>query len=111
LKTSFNRYALDQGLNRHSPDDLAQIVRDYGAKDSFTQTATIDEVKDWLSHEKPAVIHGYFTRFGHIIVLVGYDSTGFIVHDPYGEWFADGYDLNNPDGNNERVSFSITLTT
>ena len=99
------RYALDQGLDRHSPDDLAQIVRDYGAKDSFTQTASIDEVKDWLSHQKPAVIHGYFTAYGHIIVLVGYDSTGFIVHDPYGEWFADGYDLNNPDGNNEKGKF------
>jgi uncharacterized protein YvpB len=99
------RYALDQGLSRHDPYDLAQIVRDYGAKDTFTQVATIDQVKDWLANGKPTVIHGYFTRFGHIIVLVGYDSTGFIVHDPYGEWFADGYDLNNPDGNNEKGKF------
>lgn len=99
------RYALDQGLDRHNPDDLAQIVRDYGAKDTFTQAATIDQVKDWLAKKKPTVIHGYFTPSGHIIVLVGYDSTGFIVHDPYGEWFADGYDLNNPDGNNEKGKF------
>jgi uncharacterized protein YvpB len=99
------RYALDQGLSRHDGYDLAQIVRNYGAKDTFTQAATIDQVKDWLSDGKPTVIHGYFTTFGHIIVLVGYDSTGFIVHDPYGEWFSDGYDLNNPDGNNEKGKF------
>ncbi|MEG4801047.1 C39 family peptidase [Microcoleus sp. ARI1-B5] len=99
------RYALDQGLDRHAPNDLAQIVRDYGAKDTFTQAATIDEVKDWLGNGKPTIIHGYFTPFGHIIVVVGYDSTGFIVHDPYGEWFADGYDFNDPEGNNEKGKF------
>jgi uncharacterized protein YvpB len=90
-------YALDHGLDRHSPDDLAQIVQDYGGKDHFTKNATIDQVKDWLANGNPAVTHGYFTQSGHVIALVGYDSTGFIVHDPYGEWFADGYDVNDPD--------------
>jgi hypothetical protein len=23
---------------------------------------------------------------------VGFDSKGFLVHDPYGEWFESGYD-------------------
>lgn len=98
-------YALDQGLSRHSGDDLAAIVRDYGAKDNFTTTATIEQVKDWLAKGNPAVIHGYFTQTGHIIVVVGYDNKGFIVHDPYGEWFADGYDRNDPYGNDEKGKF------
>ncbi|HIK29236.1 MAG: C39 family peptidase [Oscillatoriaceae bacterium SKW80] len=85
------QYALSKGLNRHEPEHLAIIVRDYGRKDDFKRNATIDAVKDWLAARNPCVIHGYFTSFGHIIVVVGYDPNGFIVHDPYGEWFSDGY--------------------
>lgn len=98
-------YALNQGLNPKAPLDLAQIVQDYGAKDTFTFKGTIAEVKDWLAKGNPVVIHGYFTPVGHIIVLVGYDSTGFIVHDPNGEWFSGGYDRNQPDGNNQKGKF------
>ncbi|QNH58483.1 MAG: peptidoglycan-binding protein [Limnospira indica BM01] len=85
------RYALDMGYSRHNPYDLARIVRDYGARDHFTENAVIEDVQDWIAAGYPAVIHGYFTSFGHIIVVVGYDQNGFIVHDPYGEWFSTGY--------------------
>ena len=98
-------YAVNKGLDRHSPHDLAQIVQDYGGKDNFSVSATINQVKDWLAQGNPAVTHGYFTQSGHVIALVGYDSTGFIVHDPYGEWYADGYDVNDPDGNNTKGRF------
>jgi uncharacterized protein YvpB len=86
------QYAIDKGYSRHNPWDLAQIVKDYGAQDRFTENGTIDGVKDWLASGNPAVIHGWFTSFGHIIVVAGCDSNGFIVHDPYGEWFPSGYD-------------------
>jgi uncharacterized protein YvpB len=86
------QYAIDKGYSRWEPKDLAKIVRDYGAQDYFTENATIDDVQDWLASGNPAVIHGYFTSFGHIVVAVGYDSEGFFVHDPYGEWFPTGYD-------------------
>ena len=85
-------YAIAKGYSRWDPYDLAKIVRDYGAQDFYTENATIDEVQDWLASGNPAVIHGYFTSFGHIIVAAGYDSEGFFVHDPYGEWFPTGYD-------------------
>jgi len=88
------QYALAKGYSRWDPYDLAKIVRDYGCKDIFKENATIEEAKNWLADGKPAVIHGYFTSFGHIMPLVGYDKTGFFVHDPYGEWFPDGYDTN-----------------
>lgn len=85
-------YAIAKGYSRWDPYDLAKIVRDYGAQDYFTENATIDDVQDWLASGNPAVIHGYFTSFGHIIVAAGYDSEGLFVHDPYGEWFPTGYD-------------------
>ncbi|TAF51456.1 MAG: peptidoglycan-binding protein [Oscillatoriales cyanobacterium] len=90
------RYAIGKGYSRHSPYDLAKIVKDYGGQDDFRVNATISQVQDWLSDRKPVVVHGYFTSFGHIVVLVGYDETGFFVHDPYGEWFSTGYRTDLP---------------
>jgi uncharacterized protein YvpB len=85
------RWCLQRGYSRHSPEDLARVVRDYGRRDEFTVWGTIERCQEHLRGGNPCVIHGYFTSFGHIIVLVGYDSKGFIVHDPYGEWFWNGY--------------------
>ncbi|MGF1493333.1 MAG: C39 family peptidase [Microcoleaceae cyanobacterium] len=89
-------YALDNNLSRHSPGDLARIVEAYGAKDVLDLYATMDAVKSWLAAGNPVVTHGYFTTFGHIIAVVGYDEKGLIVHDPYGEWYSSGYDRNAP---------------
>jgi len=84
-------YALNSGYSRHDPYDLARIVRDYGMKDTFKNNGKIEEIQQWLLAGKPVVIHGYFTSFGHIVVVSGFDEQGFFVHDPYGEWFSTGY--------------------
>ena len=91
LEDELFQYMIRKGLNRHSPEDLARVVRDYGKKDDFTVWGTFDRCRNHIAAGNPCVIHGYFTSFGHIIVLVGYDDKGFIVHDPYGEWFSSGY--------------------
>lgn len=91
LEDELYAYMESRGLSRHSPQDLATVVRDYGLSDNFTATASIDAVKGHLNEGNPCITHGYFTDFGHIIVLVGYDQRGFLVHDPYGEWFSTGY--------------------
>lgn len=85
------QYAINKGYSHGNPYDLAKIVKDYGCQDRFTENALIEDVQDWLASGNPAVIHGYFTSFGHIVSVVGYDSDGFLVHDPYGEWFDSGY--------------------
>ncbi len=84
-------YMLDRGLSRHSPADLAFVVKEYGCFDEFRSDATLKQVKDWLDDGNPVIIHGYFTAFGHIMPVKGYDDYGLIVNDPYGEWFSDGY--------------------
>lgn len=103
-------YALRRGYSRWSPYDLARIVKDYGAQDYFTQKGTLEDLKDWLAEGKPTVIHGYFTSFGHIMPVVGYDDYGLIVHDPFGEWFQTGYrtDLS---GAYLRYSYSLIQQT
>ncbi len=99
-------YALNKGYNRWNPYDLVKIVIDYGAKDTFKENGTFEEIKDWLVDGNPTVIHGYFTSFGHIMPVVGYDETGLFVHDPYGEWFASGYD-NNASGAYLHYSYDL----
>jgi uncharacterized protein YvpB len=85
-------YMLDGGLDRHAPEDLAQVVRDYGCRDEFTKGATIEMAHEALANNMICVIHGYFTRYGHVVTLVGYTPEGLWVHDPNGEYFIGGYD-------------------
>jgi hypothetical protein len=93
------------GLNRHDALDLVKVIEAYGCVDRFSSTYKIPDIKAALSAGNPAVLHGYFTRFGHIIVAVGYDDDGLIVHDPYGEWHSWGYALNEPDGDNTKGKY------
>jgi uncharacterized protein YvpB len=78
-------YCDNHGLDRHDPYVLAKIVEAYGFKDNFRETATFEDVKEWLIQGNPAVTHGYFTKSGHIVTIIGFDAHGFIVNDPYGE--------------------------
>ena len=41
------------------------------------------------------IIHGYFTGYGHVVVVTGYDSQGYYANDPAGQWnqsFMGSYD-------------------
>lgn len=91
-----------QGENlRHDPIHLKRAIEYYGCRDDFTTRATIDQIKRAIDNGNPVIIHGYFTSFGHIIVVVGYNATGLICHDPNGEWTASGY-LRNDASNSKR---------
>ena len=82
------------GLDRHSPDDLKKLVESFdGYHDNYTSTGTLDDIKKSIDAGVPCVIHGWFTGSGHIILIKGYTDSGqFIVMDPAGEWFPNGYD-------------------
>lgn len=91
LEDQLYQWMESSGYSRHSPHDLAYLVNKvYGVKvspnivDTFKDNATVEEIKAHIDDGNPVVVHGYFTAFGHIVVIVGYDENGFIVHDPYG---------------------------
>ena len=92
LEDELYEYCLNNGLSRHSPQDLAKLISIYGYQDKFCPDAKWDDVKKWIDQGNPCIAHGWFTRSGHIITIVGFNSKGWIVHDPYGEWFSWGYD-------------------
>ncbi|NJK38118.1 MAG: C39 family peptidase [Oscillatoriales cyanobacterium RM1_1_9] len=92
LEDELYEYCLNKGLDRHSPHDLAELCRLWGYRDNFVSNSSIEELKDWIMTMRiPVVIHGYFTGYGHIITVTGFDQKGLIVHDPYGEWYPSGY--------------------
>lgn len=92
-------YCTNYGLDRHNPDDLVRLTGYYGSVDRFTRSATEQQVKEHLLTRHPCITHTWLTKSGHIIVIRGFDQTGFFVNDPYGEYFEDGYDTN--DASNE----------
>jgi len=101
---------LNTNLSRHSPYDLAVMIERKGAVDTFLANATVKNIIDHLKRGCPVIVHGYFTGFGHIIVIKGFNDDNFICHDPYGEWFYDGYQKNTAGGyfgKNIRYSFDM----
>lgn len=94
LEDELYEYMEDNRLDRHAPEDLAKVVQTYGCKDVFTYNGNLDMARQALANGEILVIHGYFTRWGHIITGVGYDDDQQVleVHDPNGEYFAGGYD-------------------
>jgi hypothetical protein len=96
LEDEFYQCCEDNDLSRHSPVDLAKLIAHYGYKDNFQSRAKWDDVKQWLNNGNPVIVHGWFTDFGHIMPIIGYNDDGWIVNDPNGKWLeARGeYDTN-----------------
>jgi len=95
-----------QGWNKYVHNHLAKVFQAYGINDRFKIDATWEEVKAHLANKNPVIYSGMLTRSGHIIVLRGYDDTGFWVNDPWGEYFSSGYQANKS-GENLRYSYNL----
>lgn len=80
-----------KGWDRHIHEHLSRLFTIYGVESSFDTETPWQLVKAHLAEGYPAIMSGQFTRSGHIIVLRGYDATGFFVNDPYGEYFRTRY--------------------
>jgi GH24 family phage-related lysozyme (muramidase) len=107
LEDYLYRKMLDLGKSRHDPYHLKYLIETFpGYKDIFRENGSFADIKSSIDAGNPVIIHGYFTKFGHIIVVRGYDDKGFLVNDPYGEWFSSGYD-NSRSG--ERLHYSYNL--
>jgi uncharacterized protein YvpB len=91
LEDELYRYMENNGLSRWDPYDLATMSRNYGLVNNFTERGSLFDIRKAIAEGRPCIIHGYFTDFGHIIVVRGYDQYGFFVNDPYGEWTSSGY--------------------
>ena len=110
LEDQLYRECESTGLSRNDPYHLAELLTRHGIKDNFRTDATWDEAKRHLADGNPLIAHGFFTRTGHIIVIRGYNEKGFIVNDPNGEWWPDGYDT-SVTGENLTYSYAMMERT
>ena len=83
-----------------TPNGLAEIFNRYLNENGMNYRLTphtqgsIQGLKEALDQGFPVIIHGYFTRSGHVVVVTGYDANGYYVNDPAGRWdqeFKGGY--------------------
>lgn len=95
-----------RGWSRHDPMGLKPLVESYGLKDNFTCSGTLKDIRDAIDNDIPCVLHGYFTRFGHLIVVKGYTDNAFVVCDPWGEYFESGYDTSV---SGDSLKYSVAL--
>ncbi|MEG3906552.1 C39 family peptidase [Microcoleus sp. w2-18bC1] len=63
---------------------LSALIQAYGFKTSFSTTRKWAEVRSELLNRRPVVLAGDFTAAGHILTVIGYNSQGYIVQDPWG---------------------------
>jgi uncharacterized protein YvpB len=106
LEDQLYQTCLNNELSRHSPIDLAKLVSLKRKKDTFIVNGTIEQIKKHINLGFPCVIHGYFTRSGHIIEVHGYDEKGLICHDPYGS-YLDGYKGKVSNGKNINYFYDL----
>lgn len=110
LEDELYRYMDHNGLSRHEPQDLFKLAEAYGLRDELTLRGNATDIRRAIAEGKPCIIHGYFTSFGHIVTVIGYDKDGFIVNDPFGEWTADGY-IQGPYGDGLHYSNNLIQGT
>lgn len=79
------------GMSRHHHEHLRQLLEMCGVLDELRLDGTAAQIRRHIDQGWPVISAGFYTSFGHIVVLSGYNDEGFVVHDPYGEWCIDGY--------------------
>jgi uncharacterized protein YvpB len=83
-----------------SPNQLAEVFNDYASRNRFPKrlvpntSGTLSGLRAELDQGRPVITHGFFTGYGHVLVVLGYDANGYYVNDPAGSWsqvFKGGY--------------------
>ena len=95
LEDQLNLWLTANELDRYNHEHLRLIFIDKGIKNIFKTNSNIEEIKEHLARGYPVIIAGWFTAAGHIVTAVGYDENGLLVHDPNGEWYDWGYEVND----------------
>lgn len=92
LNISVNEVAAKTSLSKKDkgilPAEGIQLLGRYGIQSYAQHSLTLAQLRREIDMDRPAILlvnYKYFngTEFGHYVVLIGYDDTGFYVHDPY----------------------------
>ena len=109
VKERFDRLGIDHG----SPDGIRRLLEGLGLRDNLTLNASLSDITRSLDSGEICILHGFWTKPGHILVIRGYNDNGdFFVNDPHGEWNYSGYHTNStvsPDNKGENKLYSRRL--
>ena len=106
-----------------SPDGLNRVFNTMSVEywlDGVLETTTSGRLEDFRSAASAGevmIVHGYFTNYGHVLVVTGFDGEYYTVNGPAGEWsgvFAGGYAGMPEDGHGiryERAAFEAAIAT
>ncbi|MBD2766995.1 C39 family peptidase [Hymenobacter sp. BT664] len=97
-----NQYGTNLG---QSVSGLQQLFNEKAAaaglkvRDRGTTTGTVTKLRQLLAAGTPVIVHGYFTNYGHVMVVTRFDGTYYYCNDPAGRWSQQykygGYSQNN----------------
>lgn len=88
---------------KYNPEELAAIfniiAREANAtvRDEFYERGTITQLRKEVANGHPVIVHGWFTKPGHIMVVTGFDGENYIVNDPAGRWNLQKWGANSYD--------------
>jgi len=83
-----------------SPSGLAAVFNSYAQSMGIAERlvphmdGTVQDVRSLLAAGTPVIVHGYFTAYGHVLVILAESGADYVVHDPAGKWsevFKGGY--------------------
>lgn len=72
-------------------DLMAKLMRDFGLSVKVDMGSNPEKIRSALDRGCLLVMHGSFTRSGHVVVGRGFDEAGVRINDPWGEFFTSGY--------------------
>lgn len=82
-----------------------------------TTSGALEEFRSAARDGNVIIVHGYFTGYGHVLVVTGFDGEYYTVNDPAGEWsgrFGGGYAGMPEDGEGvryRRAEFEAAIAT
>lgn len=84
-------------------------LKDLGIDSYWSYTLSREDVLKSLNAGIPVVVGVAYKSSGHILLIIGYEDTTFIVHDPYGlrNGSTDEYITIGSGGDSDRYSFTL----
>ena len=104
--------------NLSSMFNTIAIAEDLSGMLVTNTSGSLDEFRSLASTGSILIVHGYFTGYGHVLVVTGYDGTHYTVNDPAGVWrgtFKGGYGRSEATGGRNirynKISFEAAIGT
>lgn len=83
-----------------SPHNLSSMFNTIASSENLSGSLVTDtngslsEFRSLARSGEVLIVHGYFTGYGHVLVVTGFDGVDYIANDPAGAWrgtFKGGY--------------------